>query len=58
VQLKNELQAATGLTLPPNFLFEYRTLLEASGFLDAMLVGVSGDRRAASNSSEYEEIAF
>jgi acyl transferase domain-containing protein/acyl carrier protein len=58
VQLKNELQAATGLTLPPNFLFEYRNLTEASTFLDAMLVGVSHDSRPASDSSEYEELAF
>jgi myxalamid-type polyketide synthase MxaB len=57
LELKNELQASLGETLPPNFFFEYSTLDMAATYLNARLV-VTRSGRAESNSSEYEELAI
>jgi acyl carrier protein len=54
LELKNELQAAAGITLPPNFFFDYPTLNMAATCLDARLVVSKG----AVDSSEYEELSI
>ena len=54
LELKNELQAAAGITLPPNFFFDYPTLNMAATCLDARLVVSKG----VVDSSEYEELSI
>jgi acyl transferase domain-containing protein/acyl carrier protein len=54
LELKNELQAAASITLPPNFFFDFPTLNMAATCLDARLV-VS---KSATDSSEYEELSI
>jgi len=58
LELKNELQTTMGVTLPPNFFFEYPTLVLSSTCLDAMLVAAPGGVRPGLDSSEYEELAL
>jgi acyl transferase domain-containing protein/SAM-dependent methyltransferase/acyl carrier protein len=54
LELKNELQVAAGITLPPNFFFDYPTLNMAVTCLDARLV-VS---KNTVDSSEFEELSI
>jgi microcystin synthetase protein McyG len=54
LELKNELQVAAGITLPPNFFFDYPTLNMAAMCLDARLVLST----ANTDSSEYEELSI
>ncbi|MBS1799657.1 MAG: SDR family NAD(P)-dependent oxidoreductase [Acidobacteria bacterium] len=54
LELKNDLQAAAGISLPPNFFFECPTLNMAATFIDARLVVSKG----ATDTSEYEELSI
>jgi acyl transferase domain-containing protein/acyl carrier protein len=58
LELKNWLQKESGVTLTPNFFFEYRTLDMAAMYLNARLVSASESARAQLGSSEYEELAI
>lgn len=54
LELKNDLQAAANISLPPNFFFECPTLSTAATFIDARLAAsVSGI-----DTSEYEELSI
>jgi microcystin synthetase protein McyG len=58
LELKNGLQKELGVTLTPNFFFEYPTLDLAAMYLNARLVGSSDGVRMQPDSSEYEELAI
>jgi acyl carrier protein len=58
LELKNGLQKESGVTLTPNFFFEYPTLDMAAMYLNARLVSVSESARAQPGYSEYEELAI
>jgi acyl transferase domain-containing protein/NAD(P)-dependent dehydrogenase (short-subunit alcohol dehydrogenase family)/SAM-dependent methyltransferase/acyl carrier protein len=58
LELKNGLQKDLGVTLTPNFFFEYPTLDLAAMYLNARLVGASDGARTQPDSSEYEELAI
>jgi NAD(P)-dependent dehydrogenase (short-subunit alcohol dehydrogenase family)/acyl carrier protein len=58
LELKNGLQKELGMTLTPNFFFEYPTLDLAAMYLNARLVGSSDGVRMQPDSSEYEELAI
>jgi acyl carrier protein len=58
LELKNGLQKELGVTLTPNFFFEYPTLNLAAMYLNARLVGASDGVRMQPDSSEYEELAI
>ncbi|HZD48842.1 MAG TPA: SDR family NAD(P)-dependent oxidoreductase [Silvibacterium sp.] len=58
LELKNALQKELGVTLPPNFFFEYPTLELAAMYLNARLAGGSDGARTQADSSEYEELAI
>jgi acyl carrier protein len=58
LELKNGLQKELGVTLTPNFFFEYPTLDLAAMYLNARLVGASDGVRMPPDSSEYEELAI
>jgi microcystin synthetase protein McyG len=58
LELKNGLQKELGVTLTPNFFFEYPTLDLAAMYLNARLVGASEGVRMQPDSSEYEELAI
>ncbi len=58
LELKNGLQKESGVTLTPNFFFEYPTLDMAAMYLNARLVSASESARAQPGSSEYEELAI
>jgi acyl transferase domain-containing protein/NAD(P)-dependent dehydrogenase (short-subunit alcohol dehydrogenase family)/SAM-dependent methyltransferase/acyl carrier protein len=58
LELKNELQKDSGVTLTPNFFFEYPTLDLAAMFLNARLVSAGDGTRAQLGSSEHEELAI
>ncbi len=58
LELKNGLQKESGLTLTPNFFFEFPTLDSAAMYLNARLVNASDGTRAQPGSSEYEELAI
>ena len=54
LELKNGLQKESGVTLTPNFFFEYPTLDMAAMYLNARLVSVSESARAQPCYSENE----
>ena len=58
LELKNGLQKESGVTLTPNFFFEYPTLDSAAMYLNARLVSASDGARAQADSSNYEELAL
>ncbi len=58
LELKNGLQKELGVTLTPNFFFEYPTLDLAAMYLNARLVVASDGARMQTDSSEYEELAL
>jgi acyl transferase domain-containing protein/NAD(P)-dependent dehydrogenase (short-subunit alcohol dehydrogenase family)/acyl carrier protein len=58
LELKNRLQRDAGVSLPPNFFFEYPNIHQAVAFLLATLTEVRHKRDALAGSSEYEEIAL
>lgn len=57
LQLKNDLQAVSGIALAPNFFFEHKTLSAASTYLDAKLAGAFHVSPVA-ESSDYEELTI
>ena len=58
LELKNGLQKELGVTLTPNFFFEYPTLDLSAMYLNARLVGASDGVRMQPDSSEYEKLAI
>ncbi|HEX3662577.1 MAG TPA: type I polyketide synthase [Acidobacteriaceae bacterium] len=58
LELKNRLQRDAGVSLPPNFLFEYPTVGQAAAFLVATMTDIRAKDDLQSGSSEYEEIAL
>jgi microcystin synthetase protein McyG len=52
LELKNQLQQASGFNLTPNFFFEYPTIREAAAFLNAVVEDSSRE------SAQFEEIAL
>jgi microcystin synthetase protein McyG len=58
LELKNGLQKESGLTLTPNFFFEFPTLDSAAMYLNARLVSDSHGARLQPDSPEYEELAI
>jgi acyl carrier protein len=58
LELKNGLQKELGVTLTPNFFFEYPTLELAAMYLNARPGSASGGAGMQSDSSEYEELAL
>jgi acyl carrier protein len=58
LELKNELQRATAVTLPANFFFEHTTVDAASTYIDAMLLVTSQDTQRAADSAEFEELTL
>ncbi len=58
LELKNALQKESGVSLSPNFFFEYPTVDMAAMYLNARLVSPSESARAQPGFSEYEELAI
>jgi malonyl CoA-acyl carrier protein transacylase/acyl carrier protein len=58
LELKNRLQRDTGVSLPPNFFFEYSTIGQAVAFLVASMTEVRAKADPQAGSSEYEEITL
>jgi acyl carrier protein len=57
LQLKNELQTATGVALPGHFFFEYTTIRSAATYIDAKLVAAPEAFRPQDETA-YEELAL
>ncbi len=56
VELKNDLQASSGVSLPVNFFFEFPTVRQAAAYLNAKMAATEDVGRRIQDSAEYEEI--
>jgi acyl carrier protein len=56
VELKNDLQASSGVSLPVNFFFEFPTVRQAAAYLNAKMAAGEDVGRRIRDSAEYEEI--
>jgi acyl transferase domain-containing protein/NAD(P)-dependent dehydrogenase (short-subunit alcohol dehydrogenase family)/SAM-dependent methyltransferase/acyl carrier protein len=56
VELKNDLQASSGVSLPVNFFFEFPTVRQAATYLNAKMAAGEDIGRRIRDSAEYEEI--
>jgi hypothetical protein len=56
VELKNDLQASSGVSLPANFFFEFPTVQQAAAYLNAKMAARENISHRTADSAEYEEI--
>ncbi|HEX4310699.1 MAG TPA: type I polyketide synthase [Acidobacteriaceae bacterium] len=56
VELKNDLQASSGVSLPANFFFEFPTVQQAAAYLNAKMAARENISHRTPDSAEYEEI--
>ncbi|HVT97023.1 MAG TPA: SDR family NAD(P)-dependent oxidoreductase, partial [Acidobacteriaceae bacterium] len=56
VELKNDLQASSGVSLPANFFFEFPTVRQAAAYLNAKMAAQEDSGRRMPDSAEYEEV--
>jgi acyl carrier protein len=56
VEMKNDLQASSGISLPANFFFEFPTVRQAAAYLNAKMVGGEDVGRRMQDTADYEEV--